>query len=158
MTVALLASLFECLIILPAHYLHWGPRGRKGDVLSGSTGTQLMAALRFLRLIDANGKPTEHLNSLVTIRGDERSNLLRDIASGAFGFVLKSNLDLESATYSQLVEAFHNAFQVTDDVSRKCIKFFIALVSDAGMPISPYITKRTRSARASSAIARTSSA
>jgi len=25
-TVALLASLFECLIVLPAHFLHWGPR------------------------------------------------------------------------------------------------------------------------------------
>ncbi len=28
-TVALIASLFECLIILPAHYLDWGPRGKK---------------------------------------------------------------------------------------------------------------------------------
>jgi HAE1 family hydrophobic/amphiphilic exporter-1 len=25
-TVALLASLFECLIVLPSHFLHWGPR------------------------------------------------------------------------------------------------------------------------------------
>ncbi len=32
-TVALLASLFECLIILPAHYLHWGPRRGKGKGL-----------------------------------------------------------------------------------------------------------------------------
>jgi hypothetical protein len=121
-----------------------------GDVLSGSTGTQLMAALRFLKLIDTNGKPTEHLNSLVPARGDQRSQLLRNIANEAFGFVLKSNLDLESATYSQLVEAFHNAFQVTEDVSRKCVKFFIGLVGDAGMPISPYIIRRTRSVRDSS--------
>lgn len=27
--VALLASLFECLVILPIHYLEWGPRGKK---------------------------------------------------------------------------------------------------------------------------------
>jgi hypothetical protein len=117
-----------------------------GDLLSGSTGTQLMAALRFLGLVDANGKPTEHLNSLVPARGDQRAQLLRIVATDAFGFVLKSNLDLESATYSQLVEAFHNTFQLTDDVSRKCVKFFIAMVDDAGMPISPYITRRTRSA------------
>jgi hypothetical protein len=121
-----------------------------GDILSGSTGTQLMAALRFLKLIDTNGRPTERLNTLVPTRGDQRSQLLRNIASEAFGFVLKSNLDLESATYSQLVEAFQNAFQVTDDVSRKCVKFFISLVGDAGMPISPYITRRTRSAHAGS--------
>ena len=36
-----------------------------GDLLSGSTGTQLMAALRFLNLIDINGKPTELVRPLV---------------------------------------------------------------------------------------------
>ncbi len=30
-TVTLLASLFECLVILPNHYLHWGPRRKKTD-------------------------------------------------------------------------------------------------------------------------------
>ncbi|MCZ6653563.1 MAG: efflux RND transporter permease subunit, partial [Planctomycetota bacterium] len=30
-TVTLLASLFECLVILPNHYLHWGPRRGKSD-------------------------------------------------------------------------------------------------------------------------------
>jgi hypothetical protein len=116
-----------------------------GDLLSGSTGTQLMAALRFLGLIDANGRPTERLKPLVPARGDRRAQLLREVARDAFDFVLSSNLDLQSATYSQLMEAFHNTFQLTDDVSRKCVKFFIAMVDDAGMPISPYITKRTRS-------------
>jgi len=37
-TVALLASLFECLIVLPAHYLHWGPRRGKGHRFHGTTG------------------------------------------------------------------------------------------------------------------------
>ena len=35
-TVTLLASLFECLVILPNHYLHWGPRRKKID--SGAAG------------------------------------------------------------------------------------------------------------------------
>jgi hypothetical protein len=118
-----------------------------GDLLSGSTGTQLMAALRFLDLIDVNGKPTEQLKPLVAARGEPRAQLLRDVTSHAYSFVLKSNLDIESATYAQLEEVFHNAFQLTDDVSRKCVKFFIALSGDAGMPISPFIIKRTRTSR-----------
>src|SRR4030043_2252537 len=117
-----------------------------GDTLSGSTGTQLMAALRFLGLIDANGKPTEQLKPLVLARGEPRAQLLRSVTSQAYSFVLKSSIDIENATYSQLEEVFHNAFQITDDVSRKCVKFFIALSGDAGMPISPFITKRTRAA------------
>jgi hypothetical protein len=116
-----------------------------GDILSGSTGIQLMAALRFLGLIDANGKPAERLKPLVSARGEPRTQFLRDITYDAFGFVLKSSLDLESATYSQLEEVFHNTFQLTDDVSRKCVKFFIAMAGDAGMTLSPFITRRTRS-------------
>ena len=42
-----------------------------GDMLSGSTGTQLMAALRFLDLIDENGRPTDRLKPLVN--GQRRS-------------------------------------------------------------------------------------
>jgi hypothetical protein len=115
-----------------------------GDLLSGSTGTQLMAAMRFLGLIDVNGKPTEQLKPLVAARGEPRAQLLRNITTQAYGFVLKSSLDIESATYSQLQEVFHDAFQLTDDVSRKCVKFFIALSGEAGLPISPFITRRTR--------------
>ena len=115
-----------------------------GDMLSGSTGTQLMAALRFLRLIDANGKPTERLKPLVSAKGEQRAQLLREIVTEAFDFVLRSSLELESATYAQLEEVFQNTFQLTDDVRRKCVKFFIAMASDAGMVLSPFITKRTR--------------
>jgi hypothetical protein len=116
-----------------------------GDTLSGSTGTQLMAALRFLDLIDPNGKPTERFKPLVTAKGETRTHLLREVTTDAFAFACKSSLDLESATYSQLMEVFHNTFQLTDDVSRKCVKFFIAIATDAGIPLSPFIIKRTRS-------------
>jgi hypothetical protein len=115
-----------------------------GDILSGSSGTQLMAALRFLGLIDANGKPLDRLKSLAAAKGEQRGQFLRKMTSDAFDFVLNSHLDLESATYAQLQEVFHSTFQITEDVSRKCVKFFIALTSDAGVPLSPFITKRTR--------------
>ena len=123
-----------------------------GDTLSGSTGTQLMAALRFLGLIDANGKPSEQLKPLVLARGEPRAQLLRGVTTQAYSFVLKSNLDIESATYSQLEEVFHDEFQLTADVSRKCVKFFIALSGDAGLPISPFITRRTRSVHTTTGI------
>ena len=116
-----------------------------GELLSGSNGIQLMAALRFLYLIDINGKPMEPLKRLAEAKGEQRSKILHDVTDDAYGFVLKSSLDLESATYAQLVEVFHSTYQLTDDVSRKCVKFFIGLANDAGLKISPFITKRTRS-------------
>lgn len=115
-----------------------------GDRLSGSTGIQLMAALRFLGLVDANGIPTDRLKQLVSARGDKRAELLREITLEAFGFLQLSSFDLQTATFAQLQEVFHYTFQITGDVSRKCIKFFIGLASDAEIPLSPFITKRFR--------------
>jgi hypothetical protein len=115
------------------------------DKLSWSNGVQLMAAMRFLSLIDANGKPTERLISLVSAKEEQRAQLLRGMTKEAFGFVFKSNVDIESATYSQLEEAFHNAYQLTGDVRRKCVKFFIAMAMEAKIPVSPYITRHIRS-------------
>jgi len=118
-----------------------------GDLLSGSNGTQLMAAMRFLKLIDANGKPMEYLKALASARGEQRTRHLNLIVSESYHFVFSGSLDLGSATYSQLEEVFQNTFQLTDDVCRKCVKFFIAIASDSGMVVSPHITKRTRTTR-----------
>jgi hypothetical protein len=122
---------------------YWGER------LSGSTGTQLMTALRFLGLIDNSGMPTTRLRQLVSSRGQQRSEILKQIAHGAFDFLSERSLDPQIATYSQLEEAFYDKYQVTGDVARKCIKFLISLESDAGVSLSPFITKRSKTARAS---------
>jgi hypothetical protein len=119
------------------------------DRLSGSTGTQLMAALRFLRLIDAGGIPTDQLRRLVSAKGNQRTELLREITYEAFDFALKGSFEPQTATYAQLQEIFHGTFQLTGDVSRKCIKFFVALANDAEIPLSPFITKRLRTTHTS---------
>ncbi len=122
---------------------YWGER------FSGSTGTQLIAALRFLGLMDANGIPTNRLKLLVSARGDRRAELFREITTEAFSPLLQGSFDLQTATYAQLQEAFQYTYQLTGDMSRKCIKFFVALASDAAISLSPFITKRLRSIRSS---------
>ena len=124
-----------------------------GETLSGSTGTQLMAALRFLGLIENNGKPTNPLRMLASARGEQQAELLKGLILEAYSFVLQSSLDLQNATYAQLEEVFHGTFQLTPDVCRKCIKFFISLAGDARLPLSPFMTKRARRAYISAGIA-----
>jgi hypothetical protein len=119
---------------------YWDP------MFSGSTGTQLVAALRFLGLIDGNNHPSPRLRSLASSALEKRPLVLREIAAEAYQFVLKSPaLEPDNATYAQLQEVFKATFPVADDVSRKCIKFFIAMAGDAGIPLSPHILKRSRS-------------
>lgn len=126
-----------------------------GDRYSGSTGTQLMTALRFLGLIDGNGIPTTRLRQLVSAKGAQRPEILKQIAYTSFDFLSERILDPQVATYSQLEEAFYNTYQVTGDVARKCIKFFVSLESDAGVPLSTFIMKKSRTIRADSIRKRT---
>jgi len=121
-----------------------------GDRWSGSTGTQLMTALRFLGLIDGNGIPTTRLRQLASAKGAQRSEILKQVAYTSFDFLSGRSLDPQVATYAQLEEAFYNTYQVTGDVARKCIKFFISLESDAGVPLSTFIMKKSKSIRATS--------
>jgi hypothetical protein len=111
---------------------------------SGSTGVQLMTALRFLGLIDKDSAPTTRLRHLVSSNGTQRTHVLNQISTSAFDFILKKSLDPQVATYAQLEEAFSENYGVTGDVARKCIKFFVSLRSDAGSTISPFIMKRSR--------------
>ncbi|MCX7911393.1 MAG: DUF5343 domain-containing protein [Dehalococcoidales bacterium] len=122
-----------------------------GDIFSGSTGTQLMAAMRFLDLIDVNGKPTEQLKTLVGANTESRPRLLKNIVSQSYSFVMRSAIDLERATYAELEEAFTSNFQLTEDVKRKCLKFFIAMAMDAGLPVSSFILKHVRGIRSGTA-------
>jgi hypothetical protein len=103
-----------------------------------------MSALRFLALVDANGTPTNQLRQLASAKGDRRTELLRQITYEAYGFLFQGSFDSQTATYAQLDEVFHQTFQLTSSVSRKCIKFFVSVANDAGIPLSTFITKRSR--------------
>ena len=123
-----------------------------GDKFSGSTGTQLMSALRFLNLIDASAVPTIPLKELVGARGTIRSDILKKISRESFTFLGSSTFESEKATYSQLEEVFNELYQVDRDVARKCIKFFTELAGDAGIPLSPFITKKSKSSKPASVV------
>jgi hypothetical protein len=118
-----------------------------GDRLSGSTGTQLVSALRFLDMIDLNGFPTAKLRNLVASKGSQRTEIIKQVTHDSYSFFFLSQVDPQAATYAQLEEAFHDNYQIASDVARKCIKFFIGLAGDGGMKLSPFVTKKTRTAR-----------
>lgn len=119
----------------------WGQR------FSGSNGQQLIAALRFLGLIDSSNIPSPRLRELVSARDNHRGDVLRQICTDAYLFLLGSTFEPQLATYAQLQELFHSVYQLTDDVARKCIKFFTELAQEAGIPLSPFITKKPKKIR-----------
>jgi hypothetical protein len=116
-----------------------------GDKFSGSTGTQLMSALRFLNLVDANGVPTSQLKELVGARGALKASILKKVSQESFTFLMSNSIEPDKATYAQLEEVFKEVYQVDRDVARKCIKFFTEIAGEAGITLSPFITKKSKS-------------
>jgi hypothetical protein len=118
-----------------------------GDKFSGSTGTQLMSALRFLNFVDPSGVPTNQLKELVGARGALKSGILKKTCQESFTFLLSNSFEPENATYAQLEEVFKELYQVDRDVARKCIKFFTEIAGEAGITLSPFITKKSKTSR-----------
>jgi Family of unknown function (DUF5343) len=107
---------------------------------SGVVGTQLMHALRFLGLIEEDGRPTSRLKDLVNAHGaghwsEKLLELLRYEYAPMFA------IDLETATPSHFNEAFRRAFPAADAVVQKCVTFFLYAANDAGVKISGRVLK-----------------
>lgn len=108
----------------------WGQR------VSGSTGIQLMTALRVLDLVDDEGRPTEDLEHLAGVDGDERRSALIALLRRHYRAVFE--LDLPRATRAQFREAFRS-FGAKEGVLAKCEAFFIQAAQDAGLELSNYV-------------------
>ena len=107
---------------------------------SGVVGSQLVHALRFLGLIEDQGRPTERLRELVEAHGEPRwaetfLRVLRQEYAPMFA------IDLETATPSHFNEAFRKAFPAADAVVQKCVTFFLYAANDAGVKISGRVLK-----------------
>ena len=105
----------------------WGQR------FSGSSGTQLMTALKVLLLVDSEGHPSGELERLVHAEGDERRALLHRILERFYTPVFE--LDLSRASKGQFHEAFRS-FGTKEGVLTKCEAFFIRAAQAAGIELS----------------------
>jgi len=112
---------------------------------SGSAGIQVMAALRFMNLVDANNVPTPRLRQLVGAQGEEYQRKLREICTTSYSAIFSDlQFNLLTATPQQLEEKFTECYRVDGDVRRKCIKFFTSLAADSGIRLSDFITQKVR--------------
>jgi len=116
----------------------WGQR------YSGSSGIQLMTALKVLDLMDDEGRPAETLERLVKAEGDERRRILHGVLEAHYAPVFA--LDLARATRAQFHEAFRS-FGTKEGVLTKCEAFFIQAAQDAGMALSAFILARRHGMR-----------
>lgn len=115
-----------------------------GKHYSGSTGLQLLAALRFLGLIEGQANLVTPLLEQLVEERESRKQLLAKILHERYAPVFDTVLDLSKATPAMLEEAFRKLYGIREDTLRKAISFFIHAAQDAEIPISGRITEKTR--------------
>jgi hypothetical protein len=128
---------------------HGVPSHVDRDVLkrfSGSVGTQLVTALRFLKLINDANEPLATLDALVDAKEDAQwKAALLTALKAAYGDLMA--MDLKRATPMALSKEFKERYTNKDDVVKKCVRFFVHAVKDAGVELSPRIVNATRERR-----------
>lgn len=107
---------------------------------SGSQQSSTIAALKYLKLIDATGKPIDgDLEAYVLADDDARKPIIAEILRKSYSFVFDDRtFDLEKATTGQMAEKFRSQ-DLTGSTITKTIQFFLAAAKDAGIKVSPHI-------------------
>lgn len=110
---------------------------------SGSVGRKLTIALKFLELIEQDGRTTEKLTRLVKVFGtSDWPGVLGGVLWDAYKDVI-GDLNLETATPGLLEEKF-KARGAEGAVLRDCVNFYVSAMKEAGATISPHILNKPR--------------
>jgi len=117
---------------------------------SGSVASQVMQALKFLKLTSDEGVPTPMLLKLAEAvdQEDKWAAALVPVIKGAYAPMF--TLDLFTASPAQFVQHFRKNYPGADNVSRKSLTFFVNALQEAKIPVSAYILKNKKPRAASS--------
>ena len=117
--------------------------------MSGANQSWILSCLKFLRLTSDGNKPTENFRQLVSVDGEDRKELMKDIIIEAYSFIFQAaGFDIKTATPQQLYDQFDST-GVVGDTKKKSVRFFMNAVKYSGIEISSHlhgIQLRTRSA------------
>ena len=109
--------------------------------MSGANQSFLLAALKFLGLIDDNGTPTPSLKDLIDNKPNEKA-MISKVVKEKYNFIFNSGFNINAATTAQLTEKFKER-GIGGSTIVKAISFFTSLCEAADIKISPHLkTKR----------------
>lgn len=117
--------------------------------MSGTAQSQLLSALRFLDLIDADGTTKDSLKKLADSYDGERwKPELRNLISHAYGRVI-NGLNIATATPGMLRERFRTNGNVEGGTIDSALRFYLNALNEADIPFSPHLVLRQRAPRGS---------
>jgi hypothetical protein len=108
--------------------------------LSGGLGTQLLAAFRFLGLINDDHETMPLLHRAVD--QDSRKDAIGEAVRQGYKDLIE--MDLSRATPKQLSDYLADLYSVSGSTHKKAMTFFLHAAKYVELPLSPAITRGTR--------------
>jgi len=120
-----------------------GPLDRRVlDRLSGADHGALISGLRFLGYVDDERRATESYRKLIAAAKDptQYRELLTETIGTKYDPVV-GNLDMESGTAAEVEKVFRDYGVPAGQMLTKTIRFYIRVLQEIGVTVSPHITK-----------------
>ena len=108
---------------------------------AGSTGTQLMAGLRFLKLLGYDNSPLPGLEQLANADRETRKGLMLQLMKAQYGTGLVDGL---ATMTPQMLDEELSALGTTPGTHRKAISFFVNAAKANDVTVQPAIGKKAR--------------
>jgi hypothetical protein len=110
------------------------------ETMAGGVQSGMMSGLKFLGLIDDDGRPTPALVKLTKAESEpDRKAALAEILNRKYGALVSIGLD--KASMKQLLDTLETTYRVSGETREKAARFFISAAQYAGIPLSRYITE-----------------
>jgi hypothetical protein len=117
---------------------------------SGSVVYSIIAALKSLKLIGADGVTTATFSEFVKASDEDRKPLLLKILREGYPTLWGGSIDLMTATAGQFDEHMRVEYDAKGSTVDKVASFFLAAAKAAGLPISPHLAARKATANSAS--------
>ena len=104
---------------------------------SGSEQSALIATMKWFKLIDGAGKPTQLLRDYVAADGKAVPSMFREMVVTSYGSITNGSFALDSAATNMLAEKFRE-YGIGGSTLTKSISFFLSAAKDAGIKVSPH--------------------
>jgi hypothetical protein len=112
--------------------------------MSGGVYASLLCSLRVMKLVDRNNVPSVMFENLVNAKEGERRTLLRELFDQTYSFLFENGINLSQITLDQLNKVF-SELGASGATVKKCRSFFLSFAKDAGVELSPYLKRASRS-------------
>lgn len=109
---------------------------------SGSLIYSVLSSLKYLKLIDEEGRPDERFKSFASAADEDRPVLLAAIIKEGYPTLFSDGIDLTKATAGEFNEHLREQFGIMGATIDKVATFFINAAKFSGVEISPHLAQR----------------